>query len=318
MTLHPRVPASHFLALRLIVSYFFYSMSLHLIATPIGNRQDITLRAIDALKNAEIVIGEERREVSRLLKSLGISDRRLELLNEHSKPAEVRALAELCREHAVALVTDCGTPGFCDPGARLVAACRSQGIATTPLPGASSLMCLLSVTGHSMQEFLFRGFLPTKRDVRGLALRELAHEKRPVILMDTPYRMGRLLAELAERFPERRALLGCDFTQESETIVEAHLKDLPGLMGQRKAEFILAVFPNAMPDRRSPRSAGRASKHDSGRALDRPSGRHASNHAFRQRDDFGGGSSRVPCPQATASQNPQRKRRNRPGASDAI
>ena len=125
-------------------------MSLYLIAIPIGNPGDISQRAITALKEAEIVIGEERREVSKLLKSLGIEGKRLELLNEHSNDTDVFELRELCRVHAVALVSDCGTPGFCDPGARLVAACRATEVTTAPVPGASSLMCLLSVSGFDL------------------------------------------------------------------------------------------------------------------------------------------------------------------------
>lgn len=220
-------------------------MSLHLIAVPIGHPGDITLRAIETLKAADIVIGEERKEVSKLLKSLGIEGKRLELLNEHSSDQDVRELLELCRTNKVALVSDCGTPGFCDPGARLVAAGRSEGLVSSPVPGASSLMCLLSVCGHDMREFLFRGFLPAEREARAIALRDLERERRPVILMDTPYRLGRLLEELASRWPERRAVLGCDFTQATETVIEASLKDLPRLVGERKAEFIMAVFPPA-------------------------------------------------------------------------
>lgn len=218
-------------------------MPLHLIAVPIGDPHDISQRAIDTLKAAEIVIGEERKEVSKLLKSLGIDGKQLELLNEHSNETDVADLLAMCREKKVALVSDCGTPGFCDPGARLVAACRSKGISASPIPGASSLMCLLSVSGHDMREFLFRGFLPAERTERAAALRELERERRPVILMDTPYRLGRLLAELAELWPGRRAVLGCDFTQNTETVIEAPLNDLPQLIGDRKAEFILAVFP---------------------------------------------------------------------------
>jgi 16S rRNA (cytidine1402-2'-O)-methyltransferase len=104
-------------------------------------------------------------------------------------------------------------------------------------------MCLLSVSGSDMRQFLFRGFLPAEREERAAAMNELARERRPVILMDTPYRMGRLLTELAEKFPERRVLLGCDFTQSTETVVEARAADLPKLVGERKAEFILALYP---------------------------------------------------------------------------
>jgi 16S rRNA (cytidine1402-2'-O)-methyltransferase len=237
-------------------------MSLHLIAVPIGHPGDISRRAIETLQAAEIVIGEERREVSKLLKSLGIEGKRLELLNEHSTDADVEELRKLCLQHQVALVSDCGTPGFCDPGARLVKACRPEGIRTSPVPGASSLMCLLSVCGNDMREFLFRGFLPAERESRDAAFRDLERERRPIILMDTPYRLVRLMDELAQKWPQRTGVLGVNFTQESELVLEGLLKDLPNLikknMSETKAEFILAVYPAATDDRQRPKEGPRS------------------------------------------------------------
>ncbi len=218
-------------------------MPLSLVAVPIGNPGDITLRALKVLRSADIVIGEERREVSKLLKALGVENKPIELLNEHSSENDVSRLLDLVRTNNIALVSDCGTPGFCDPGAKLVAACRKKGLAVIPIPGASSLMCLLSIAGKDLSEFLFRGFLPAEKEARTAALKELDREYRPFILMDTPYRMNRLLEELAAHWPDRTAVLGCDFTQETETIIEAKLKDLPAKVGSRKAEFIIAVFP---------------------------------------------------------------------------
>ncbi len=217
-------------------------MSLAIVATPIGHPGDITLRAIETLKNAEIVIGEERKEVSKLLKSLGIEKKEYFLLNEHSRDDDVKELLELCRTKTVALVSDCGTPGFCDPGARLVAACRKEKIPVTTAPGASSLMSILSLSGENLRQFVFRGFLPAEREERERAVRELAREDRPVVLMDTPYRLVRLLSELAEKFPERRALLGIDLTQATEEILEDRLSELRVKVGERKAEFILILF----------------------------------------------------------------------------
>jgi 16S rRNA (cytidine1402-2'-O)-methyltransferase len=223
-------------------------MALQLIAVPIGNPGDITLRAIEALKAATVVIGEERKEVSKLLKMLSIEGKSLELLNEHSKDNDVNELLAMCRTQDVALVSDCGTPGFCDPGARLVAACRAEGIRVSPVPGASSLMCLLSVTGFDMKQFLFRGFLPADRDDRTRALRDLDRESRAIVLMDTPYRLGRLVEELAERWPKRRAVLGMDFTQATEEILEGELGSFPAKVGERKAEFILVLTAQQAPE----------------------------------------------------------------------
>jgi 16S rRNA (cytidine1402-2'-O)-methyltransferase len=217
-------------------------MALQLIAVPIGNPGDITLRAIESLRAAQVVVGEERKEVSKLLKTLSIEGKPLELLNEHSRDEDVRTLLEMCRTQEVALVSDCGTPGFCDPGARLVAACRAEGIRVSPVPGASSLMCLLSVTGFDMKQFLFRGFLPADKEDRSRAFRDLDRESRAIVLMDTPYRLGRLLEELCIRWPRRRAVLGMDFTQPTEEILEGELGSFPAKVGERKAEFILVLM----------------------------------------------------------------------------
>lgn len=218
-------------------------IGLELIATPIGDPGDITLRAIEALRAASVVIGEERREVSTLLKRLGIEGKRMELLNEHSRDDDVRELADFCSRERVALVTDCGTPGFCDPGAKLVALCRKRGIAVRSLPGASSLMVLLSMSGSDLREFVFRGFLPAEREERARALKELERERRPIVLMDTPYRLSRLLSELSAKWPKRRALLGLDFTLPTEAVWEGELDSLAARVKDRKAEFMLVVYP---------------------------------------------------------------------------
>src|SRR5438045_691923 len=115
-------------------------MSLFVVATPIGNYADLSLHAIDVLKSCDLVIGEEKREVELLLKRAGAFPKSYELLNEHSRPADVEKLVLECAHKTVALVSDCGTPGFCDPGADLVHLCRKKGISIKALPGPSSLM----------------------------------------------------------------------------------------------------------------------------------------------------------------------------------
>jgi 16S rRNA (cytidine1402-2'-O)-methyltransferase len=221
-------------------------LSLKVIATPIGDPGDITLRAIEALRDADIVIGEERKEVSKLLKRLGLEQKPTELLNEHADERTIADLLLLCRDKNVALVSDCGTPGFCDPGARLVAACRAEKIPVTPLPGASSLMCLLSMSGENLRQFLFRGFLPAEREERAVALREILREAQPAVLMDTPYRFAKLLAELSAAAPERVVLIGMNFTQETEQIWQGTALDAATVFAEQKAEFILLLFPGAV------------------------------------------------------------------------
>lgn len=220
-------------------------MPLTLVATPIGNLKDISERALESLKNAEIIIGEERREASTLLKRLGISKEQIELLNEHSTPAEVAALGELCRHHKVALITDCGTPGFADPGAQLTKWCRQKNIAVTSAPGASSLMTLLSLTSERLNQFSFRGFLPADSEDRRREIQKLAQENRPIVVMDTPYRMMKTLRELAAAMPTRRALIALNLTCEDELILEDKFSSLcenAKLAEMKKAEFMLLIY----------------------------------------------------------------------------
>lgn len=217
-------------------------MSLSVIATPIGDAKDISYRAVETLRDADVVIGEEFKEVSKLLKGLDIKGKPLEVLNEHSKPEDVEALLKLCLEKKVALVSDCGTPGFCDPGAALISLCRKNKIEVRTLPGASALMGLLSLSGERINQFIFRGFLPAENEARAAEIKKLKVEKRAIVLMDTPYRLKKLLSELSEAMPNRKALLTCDLTQETEVVVEALVKDLGAKLVKDKAEFMLLLF----------------------------------------------------------------------------
>lgn len=216
-------------------------MSLSIIATPIGNFDDITLRAIQALKEAEVIIGEEFRPMTTLLKYLDIPKPQLERLNEHSKEDDLTELLSLCKEKKVALISDCGTPGFCDPGADLVHLCRKNNITVTPLPGASSLMSLLAVCGQRLDQFNFRGFLPAKKEFRQKAIKDVCASKEAQIIMDTPYRMGKLLSELSEKAPKRMAFIGLNMTSPDEKYLEGELSFLKDKLSNQKAEFVLLL-----------------------------------------------------------------------------
>ena len=222
-------------------------MPLYVVATPIGNQEDLSPRAIKTLSDCNVIIGEEFREASTLLKHHGLTGKTLEQLNEHSSPEDLKPLVEMCRIQNVALISDCGTPGFCDPGAELVAACRSQGIKIIAVPGVSSLTTFLSLCGQRLNEFYFRGFLPANRDARASALKLLKNDSRAVILMDTPYRLSRLLQELAALMPERQATLGMNFTSDNEAVRVNTLKNLANDFTDCKAEFLLLFHCQNQP-----------------------------------------------------------------------
>jgi 16S rRNA (cytidine1402-2'-O)-methyltransferase len=222
-------------------------LGLFLIATPIGNPNDISIRGLAFLKSASVIILEERKEGAAFLRSHGITsaEKTYEQLNEHSTPDDLQRLLELCKTQDVALITDCGTPGFADPGADLVRLCRKNKVLAQSMPGASSLMTLLSLTGQRLEEFVFRGFLSAETTLRQEQWRALQSEKRAIVIMDTPYRFQKTCTELQQYFPTRKILLAGNMTQETEFIIETEGRSLSKeLEGKpHKAEFMVLIYP---------------------------------------------------------------------------
>jgi 16S rRNA (cytidine1402-2'-O)-methyltransferase len=218
-------------------------MPLTLVATPIGNSQDISFRALEFLKSADHIILEEFKESTAFLRQHGISGKAYEQLNEHSTAEDLKKLVALCAQHEVALITDCGTPGFCDPGADLVRECRQQKVKVRTLPGPSSLMGLLSLSSRRLDQFVFRGFLPTETEARRKSWNEIVKETRAFILMDTPYRLSKTMSEAKEFLADRKVLLTLDLTQESEKVLEGSPKEIFPHVEGLKAEFMLLVYP---------------------------------------------------------------------------
>jgi len=140
---------------------------LYLVATPIGNYRDITLRALDVIKETDAVICEEYRQGSTILKKIGAGKKDLILLNEHNEAEESQAIAtEMLRGKTYALISDCGTPAFADPGTHLVRICLEYSIPVIPIPGPSSLMAAISISPLPLERFFFAGFLPRKTEER--------------------------------------------------------------------------------------------------------------------------------------------------------
>lgn len=223
-------------------------MALYVVATPIGNPQDISQHALEILKSADLIIGEELKALRQILKAAGVQAKAMDQLNEHSKPADVVFLANECRSKKVALVSDCGTPGFCDPGSLLTKACHQSGTKVHAVPGASSLMALLSVCGVRIDQFLFYGFLPAKAELREQAWGYVVHEARPVILMETPYRCEKLMEELTLKVPTRLCVVGLGLTQPNERIIRTKAKELPMMGPFGEAEPIVLICPANFKD----------------------------------------------------------------------
>ena len=224
---------------------------LYIVATPIGNIQDITLRAIETLRSADAIICEERKEGSKLLKRLDIKARELIPLNEHNeseKSERINEIIMLLHEgKQLALISDCGTPVFSDPGALLIQQAALFNVPVIPIPGASSLMATLSILDESLDRFVFGGFLPRDSEKRLEELKSLDRSGYPIILMDTPYRLNRLLDEIGSAYGKgRRITLACDLTLPSESIFRGTIKQVQQKVTDRKAEFILVIHSSQM------------------------------------------------------------------------
>jgi 16S rRNA (cytidine1402-2'-O)-methyltransferase len=216
---------------------------LYIVATPIGNPADITLRALEVLRSVDCVICEEIREGSTLLKKLGVTPRELIALNEHNEQEQAADIVvRLFNKQDLALISDCGTPVFADPGHYLVQQVTDMGIPVVPIPGPSSLMAALSLLDFNMTRFVFGGFLPREAELRKRELTRLRGLGMPVVLMDTPYRLGSLLDDLAKAFGKgQQIVLACDLTLPGEKVYRGSVGEVRQQVNQRKAEFILIV-----------------------------------------------------------------------------
>jgi len=216
--------------------------SLYVVAIPIGHPDDITHRAIATLQAVDAVICEAYREGSTLLKKLGIA-KELLLLNEHNEEeAAQEILAQLRRGRRLAIVSDCGTPVFADPGHYLIRAATQAGIPVTPVPGASALMAALSLCDFKVERFIFEGFLPRERGKRRQHLRRLAGMHLPLVLMDAPYRLVDLLEDVGIVYgKEAWVILACDLTQPSERVFRGAAAAILRQLDRQKAEFVLIV-----------------------------------------------------------------------------
>lgn len=200
--------------------------TLYIVSTPIGNDDDITLRALKVLKSVDIVVCEEPKIGARTLHKYNLSQK-MELLNEQNeatKTAEIVAL--LKKGKNIALICDGGTPVFADPGLLLVQSCIKNDIPMKVIPGVTSLMTALVRSGFPLDQFLYAGFLSRKKEERILQLNRLSTEKRTVVLFETPYRLVPLLEAAVKIMPERRAYIGCNLTFPFETHHYGTFKEL--------------------------------------------------------------------------------------------
>jgi 16S rRNA (cytidine1402-2'-O)-methyltransferase len=219
---------------------------LHVVATPIGNLEDLSPRALRTLREVALVAAEDTRHTQQLLAAYGARATLL-ALHDHNEAQQVdTVLARLRDGDDVALVSDAGTPLVSDPGYRLVRAVRDAGLIVTPVPGPCAAIAALSVAGIASDRFAFEGFLPAKGGARRERIQSLARESHTLIFYESAHRIEESLVDLRDGFgAERRAVLARELTKRFETILDGPLADLAQRVAQdpdqRRGEFVLVI-----------------------------------------------------------------------------
>lgn len=227
--------------------------ALYIVATPIGNLEDITLRAVATLRAVDVIAAEDTRHTRRLLQHLQI-DTPLTAYHEHSDDAVARRLCErVLSGQSVALVSDAGTPMISDPGYRLVRAAQAAGARVVPIPGACAAVAALSVSGLPSDRFLFAGFLPARAAARQTRLAQLAEEPATLVFYEAPHRLRETLADLVSCLgEEREAVLARELSKAFETVHRASLAELVAFVAadsnQCRGEIVLLVAGSAARD----------------------------------------------------------------------
>jgi 16S rRNA (cytidine1402-2'-O)-methyltransferase len=217
---------------------------LFIVSTPIGNYDDITLRAINTLKDVDFIICEEFKEARRLLSHFN-NDKELISLNEHNEEeASIEIFKRIKEGYTAALISDSGTPLFSDPGTKLVQMCISAGIEVVPVPGTCSIMAALVGSGFSLDKFYYAGWLSPKSDIRKKELLGLKSIKEIIVVLETPYRLKSILQDVVNVFGTKiKAAVGFDITLPTEKFFRGTSLDILRIVEGKKlkGEFVLII-----------------------------------------------------------------------------
>ena len=221
--------------------------TLYVVATPIGNLADITLRALAVLQNADLICAEDTRVTARLLSAYGIQGRLVSVREHNERQMADKIIAHLSDGLTVAQVSDAGTPAVCDPGAKLAERVREAGFRVVPVVGASAVMGALSAAGITESDFYFNGFLPPKSGERQKLLAKWAQADFPVVMFETPHRIEAALSDMAALFPERRLTLAREITKTFETFLSGTVSEIQIALqadnDQIRGEMVLILHP---------------------------------------------------------------------------
>lgn len=223
------------------------SGTLYVVSTPIGNLDDITVRALDTLKSVGLVAAEDTRRTGLLLRHFGIATPTTSL-HEHNESEKAPALLRKLSDGTdIALVSDAGTPLVADPGQRLIAAAIEGGIRVVPIPGASAVLAALAASGYAADTFVFAGFAPSRSKDRKSWLKRFSEEPRAVVFFETPHRIQQTLSEMADILVDRPITITRELTKLHETVISTSARKALALEIPERGEFTIVLGPYAKP-----------------------------------------------------------------------
>jgi 16S rRNA (cytidine1402-2'-O)-methyltransferase len=217
--------------------------TLYIVSTPIGNREDITLRALRILKEADLIAAEDTRHTGLLLRHFGIQTPLTSYFEGNELRKKEFILSKLKQGHSIALVSDAGTPGISDPGFRLIQTAIENQISIIPIPGPSALIAALSVSGLPTDAFLFKGFLPHKSKKRKDLLKQLEEARETLVLYESPHRISETLNDIFETLGDREMVLARELTKVYEEVLRGKVSEIKKQIGARnlKGEITLVI-----------------------------------------------------------------------------
>jgi len=223
-------------------------MPLYIVATPIGNLGDITLRALVTLREVKLIAAEDTRRTKQLLAAYDIKTP-LTSYHEHNKLAKLDYILDCLKEGDVALVSDAGMPGISDPGYELVVACNERGIPIVPIPGASVIITALAVSGLETRKFVYLGFLPNKASARQRLLKSVADEPATIVILESPHRLTAALSDILSVLGDRKIAVCRELTKVYEEVFRGKISQAIAHFTAPRGEFTLVIEGKKEPEK---------------------------------------------------------------------